>query len=249
ETEAGCGILEEPELTLLSSGDVSAAESDAEHSSRAKMKEDKINHPAHVAQAEPNAFPEEPGFLPLAPDADCSAFLRPGEGPSKAQYPDGGRLPSRQTAVMLLEFTAPPRGLRESFLKRKKNFIQKSVRRVEEMKNRERGKEKLEARQSQRREAEKSSRQKEPRLASGRRGVVASGLKKVGEVKVSSPDSRKPGEAAANQQTSRQPDQLAEGRIRKEETTRQETYAKNREKAKEFEKKMLEKLRAKKTWK
>ncbi|XP_075772882.1 centrosomal protein of 295 kDa-like isoform X3 [Pelodiscus sinensis] len=41
--------------------------------------------------------------------------------------------------------------------------------------------------------------------------------------------------------------QLAEVKSRKEEKSRQETYAKNREKAKEFQKKTLEKLRAKKT--
>ncbi|KFQ31635.1 Centrosomal protein KIAA1731, partial [Merops nubicus] len=165
--------------------------------------------------------------------------------------------------VMLMEFAATHRSLQESFSKTKKNFIQKSLKRVEEIKN-EREKEKPEASQFQRSKPEKLCRQKGSLLISGKKGAAANQLKKVGEVKVSSPEDRKSGEMEMHQRTSRHGmstsgrswvckrrlyNQLAEVKIRKEEKTRQETYARNREKAKEFQKKMLEKLRAKKNWK
>ncbi|KFQ05172.1 CE295 protein, partial [Haliaeetus albicilla] len=248
ETESGRGIMEEPELTLVSSNDISIAESDIEHTNQEKIEEDKIKNLACVDQREFNVFTEEREFLPLSPDTDYSVFVRP-DSSSKAWSPNDSHFPSHQTAVMLLEFAATPGSLQESFLKRKKNFIQKSLKRVEEIKNKERENEKPETRQFQRGKSEKLSRQKESFLISGKKGAVANQLKKVGEVKVSSPEDRKSGEVEMHQRTSRLYNQLAEVKIRKEEKTRQETYAKNREKAKEFQKKMLEKLRAKKTWK
>ncbi|KFQ87461.1 Centrosomal protein KIAA1731, partial [Phoenicopterus ruber ruber] len=248
ETESGRGIMEEPELTLISSNDISIAESDVEHINQEKIKEDKINNPVCVDQSEFSVFTEEREFLPLAPDADYSVFVRP-DSSSKAQSPHDSHVPSHQTAVMLLEFPSTPGNLQESFLKRKKNFIQKSLKRVEEIKNKERKNEKPEAKQFQRGKTEKLSRRKESFLISGKKDAVANQLKKVGEVKVSSPEDRKSGEMEMHQRTSRLYNELAEVKIRKEEKTRQETYAKNREKAKEFQKKMLEKLRAKKTWK
>ncbi|XP_017693298.1 PREDICTED: centrosomal protein of 295 kDa isoform X3 [Lepidothrix coronata] len=179
ETESGRGIMEEPELTLISSNDISTAESDIEHINQQKI-EDKIDNPNCVGQSECNVFTEERELLPLAPDADYSAFTRPDSSP-KAQSPNNSHRPSHRTA--------------------------------------------------------------------GKNGAVASQLKKVGEVRVSSPEDRKAGEIEMHQRTSRLYNQLEEVKIRKEEKTRQETYAKNREKAKEFQKKMLEKLRAKKSWK
>ncbi|NXX53895.1 CE295 protein, partial [Scopus umbretta] len=249
ETESGYGIMEEPELTLISSNDISIAESDIEHINQEKIKEDKINNPACTDQSGLNVFTEEREFLPLAPDVDYSMFVRP-DSPSKALSPNDSHFPSRQTAVMLLEFASTPGNLQESFLRRKKNFIQKSLKRVEEIKNKERNNEKLEAKQFQRGKSEKLSRQKESFLISEKKkGAVANQLKKVGEVKVSSPEDRKSGDMEMHQRTSRLCNQLAEVKIRKEEKTRQETYAKNREKAKEFQKKILEKLRAKTPWK
>uniref|UniRef100_A0A8B9PRG3 ALMS motif domain-containing protein n=1 Tax=Apteryx owenii TaxID=8824 RepID=A0A8B9PRG3_APTOW len=240
ETESGHGIMEEPELTLISSNDISIAESDVEHTSQEKTKEDKISNLACVDQSEFNFFTEEGEFLPLAPDADYLVFRRP-ESSFSAQSPN---------EVMLLEFASVPGSLQESFLKRKKNFIQKSLRRVEEIKNKERKNEKPEAGQFQRRKTEMLSRQKESSLTTEKKGAATKQLKKVGEVKVSSPEDRKSAEIKMHQRTSRLYHQLAEVKIRKEEITRQETYAKNREKAKEFQKKTLEKLRArKKPWK
>ncbi|XP_066845985.1 centrosomal protein of 295 kDa isoform X3 [Anser cygnoides] len=248
ETESGHGIMEEPELTLISSNDISIVESDVEHANQEKREEDKISNPARVDKSDLNDFTEEREFLPLVPDADYSMFVRP-DSSSRAQNPNDGQHPSHQTAVMLLEFPSASGSLQESFLKRKKSFIQKSLERVEEIKNRERKNEKPEAKQFQRRKSEKLSRQKESFLLTGKKGAVVNQLKKVGEVKVSSPEDRKSGEVEMHQRTSRLYNQLEEVKNRKEEKKRQETYAKNREKAKEFQKKMLEKLRAKKTGK
>ncbi|NXW54885.1 CE295 protein, partial [Eurystomus gularis] len=248
ETESGRGIMEEPDLTLISSNDISIAESDTEHPNQEEMKADKINDPACVGHSEFDVFTEEREFAPLAPDADSSACVGP-DSSSRGRSPNDSPSPSRQTAAMLLEFAAAPASLQESFLKRKKNFIQKSLRRVEEIKNKERETEKPEARQLQRLKSEKLSRQKESCLFSGKKGAVAHQLKKVGEVKVSSPEDRRSGEMETHQGVSRLYSQHAEVKIRKEEKIRQQTYAKNREKAKEFQKKMLEKLRAKKNWK
>ncbi|KFP33078.1 Centrosomal protein KIAA1731, partial [Colius striatus] len=243
EAELGHGIMEEPELTLISSSDISIAESDIEHSDRDKIKDDKIHNPECVDQSEFNVFTEGREFLPLAPEADYSALVRSNSSP-KGQSPHDSHFPSHQTAVMLLEFAATPRSLQDSFLKRKKNFIQKSLKRVEEIKNRE--KEKPEARQFQRGKSEKLSKQ-ESCLLSGKKGAVANQLKKVGEVKVSSPEDRSSAAMEKQQHTLRLYHQLKEVKMRKEEKTSQETYAKNKEKAQEFQKKMLEKLRAKKT--
>ncbi|XP_068001814.1 centrosomal protein of 295 kDa isoform X2 [Melanerpes formicivorus] len=245
ETESGRGIMEEPELTLLSSNDVSIAESDIGHTNQEK-KEDKISNPAHVDQSELNAFTKEQEFSPLAPDADYSVLVRP-DGSSTAQSASASPFPPHQTAVMLLEFAATPGSLQETFLKRKKSFIQKSLKRVEGIKNREENK--PEARQFQRGKSERSNRPKEAFLIPGKKGAVANQLKKMEVVKVSSPEGRKSGETEKHHHTSRVCSQLAEVKTRKEEKSRQETYARNREKAKEFQKKMLDKLRAKRTWK
>ncbi|XP_030921856.1 centrosomal protein of 295 kDa [Geospiza fortis] len=248
ETESGHGIMEEPELTLVSSNDISIVESDIEHPNQEKIKEDAMDNSACVDQSECNVYTEEREFLPLTPDADDSAFIKPDSSP-KAQSSDKSHCPSHQTAVMLLEFAATPGSLQKSFLKRKQNFIQESLKRVEAIKNKDRENEKLQARKLLGGKSENlRSRQKESGLRSGKNGALASQLKKVGEVKVS-PEDRKSGEIEMHQRTSRLYNQLAEVKIRNEEKTRQETYAKNREKAKEFQKKMLEKLRAKKTCK
>ncbi|NXK94648.1 CE295 protein, partial [Formicarius rufipectus] len=252
ETESGHGIMEEPELTLISSNDISIAESDIEHINQEKI-EDKIDNPECEGQSECSVFTEEREFLPLDPDANYSApdthysaFTRLDSSP-KTQSANNSHCPSHPTAVMHLEFAATPGSLQKSFLKRKQNFIHVSLKRVEEIKNRE--KEKPEGRKLQRRSEELRTRQKEFSLISGKNGAVPSQLKKVEKVKISSPENRKSEEIEMHQRTSRLYNQLEEVKIRKEEKARQETYAKNREKAKEFQKKMLEKLRAKKSWK
>ncbi|XP_053871621.1 centrosomal protein of 295 kDa isoform X2 [Malaclemys terrapin pileata] len=243
ETESGHGIMEEPELTLISSNDISVAESDLEHISQEKKRKNKLDSLAYAGQSELKSCSEGRDFLPLDPEADYSVFTLP-DYSAIAQSPNEDQSPLHQSAVMLLEFTSTPGSLQESFLRRKKNFIQKSSKRVEEIKNRERCSEKPQAKLFQR---DKTERFNMPKEDSPTSGAVVSQLKKVGEVKVCSPEDKRSADVQMQQRTLRLYNQLAEVKIRKEEKSRQETYAKNREKAREFQKKTLEKLRAKKT--
>ncbi|XP_026507387.1 centrosomal protein of 295 kDa isoform X2 [Terrapene carolina triunguis] len=243
ETESGHGIMEEPELTLISSNDISVAESDSEHISQEKKRKNKFDSLAYAGQSELKSCSEGREFLPLDPEADYSVFTLP-DYSAIAQSPNEDQSPLHQSAVMLLEFTSTPGSLQESFLRRKKNFIQKSSKRVEEIKNRERSSEKPQAKLFQR---DKTERFNMPKEDSPTSGAVVSQLKKVGEVKVCSPEDKRSADVQMQQRTLRLYNQLTEVKIRKEEKSRQETYAKNREKAKEFQKKTLEKLRAKKT--
>ncbi|OXB78218.1 UNVERIFIED_CONTAM: hypothetical protein H355_006161, partial [Colinus virginianus] len=283
ETESGRGIMEEPELTLVSSNDISIAESDTEHMNQEKRSEGKTKDPACVDRSAISVLPETSTFSTQS--RDQSTFLEVRTSDLSIQR--GNLMASPETSkpnvtseecfkenitveqirvnilqgmhwnvrvskggffaesekrldfsfsVMLLESVSAPGSLQESFLKRKKDFIQKSLKRVEEIKQRERKTEKPEGRQLQRRKPETLSRQKECRLIPGKKGAVVHQLKKVGEVKVSSPEDRKAREAEMYQRTSRLYNQLSEVKTRKEEKTRQETYAENRERAKEFQK-------------
>uniref|UniRef100_A0A674K9H2 ALMS motif domain-containing protein n=2 Tax=Terrapene triunguis TaxID=2587831 RepID=A0A674K9H2_9SAUR len=176
ETESGHGIMEEPELTLISSNDISVAESDSEHISQEKKRKNKFDSLAYAGQSELKSCSEQGReFLPLDPEADYSVFTLP-DYSAIAQSPNEDQSPLHQSA-----------------------------------------------------------------------GAVVSQLKKVGEVKVCSPEDKRSADVQMQQRTLRLYNQLTEVKIRKEEKSRQETYAKNREKAKEFQKKTLEKLRAKKT--
>ncbi|XP_065437659.1 centrosomal protein of 295 kDa isoform X13 [Chrysemys picta bellii] len=233
ETESGHGIMEEPELTLISSNDISVAESDSEHISQEKKRKNKLDSLAYAGQSELKSCSEQGrDFLPLDPEADYSVFTLP-DYSAIAQSPNEDQSPLHQSAVMLLEFTSTPGSLQESFLRRKKNFIQKSSKRVEEIKKRERCSEKPQAKLFQR---DKTERFNMPKEDSPTSGAVVSQLKKVGEVKVCSPEDKRSADVQMQQRTLRLYNQLAEVKIRKEEKSRQETYAKNREKAKEFQK-------------
>lgn len=50
--------MEEPELTLISSSDISIVESDIEHPNQEKIKKDAMDNPAGVDQSECNVFTE-----------------------------------------------------------------------------------------------------------------------------------------------------------------------------------------------
>nr|XP_032632498.1 centrosomal protein of 295 kDa isoform X4 [Chelonoidis abingdonii] len=172
ETESGHGIMEEPELTLISSTDISVAESDSEHISQEKKRKNKFDSLAYVGQSELKSCSEGREFLPLDPEADYSVFT-PSNYSTIAQSPNEDQSPLHRSA-----------------------------------------------------------------------GAVVSQLKKVEEVKVCSPEDRRSADVQMQQRTLRLYNQLAEVKIRKEEKSRQETYAKNREKAKEFQKKLAAKLLA-----
>ncbi|XP_008707603.1 centrosomal protein of 295 kDa-like [Ursus maritimus] len=128
---------------------------------------------------------------------------------------------------------ALPGSLQEAFIKRKKSFMERSSQRQKEIKNKIRIPENSQIRIVE----EKPT------------GSSVSRLKGVNKVKVrvSLPEDRKTAQALMHQRTLRSYNQLAEVKKQREEKAKQDAYAQNRARAKEFHKKTLEKLRAKNT--
>nr|KAF6342646.1 centrosomal protein 295 [Pipistrellus kuhlii] len=192
ETESGHGIMEEPELTLVSSSDISITEMDFANLS--------------IEEKDDAKSFQESEFLPLVPDQKTAAV----------------------SAETLSKFTAVPGSLQEAFAKRKKSFIERSCQRQKEIRN------KIHV-----------SRNTESQVvkATLNIGSPVSGLKS--KVKVSLSKDRKTAQILKNQRTPRLHNQLAEVKGQNEEKAKQEAYAQNIARAKEFHKKTLEKLRAK----
>ncbi|CAK6448876.1 unnamed protein product [Pipistrellus nathusii] len=192
ETESGHGIMEEPELTLVSSSDISITEMDFANLSIEEKNEAK-------------SF-QESEFLPLVPDQKTAAVC----------------------AETLSKFTAAPGSLQEAFAKRKKSFIERSCQRQKEIRN------KIHV-----------SRNTESQVVKATLNIGSPVSSLKSKVKVSLSKDRKIAQNLKNQRTPRLHNQLAEVKGQKEEKAKQEAYAQNRARAKEFHKKTLEKLRAK----
>ncbi|XP_069746928.1 uro-adherence factor A [Narcine bancroftii] len=149
---------------------------------------------------------------------------------------------SQKSEVMIFEFEPSGKTLNEAVLKRKQKFLTNSAKRVQDLKRREKSgimKSELHTRPM--------SLKKEQTSQFAAPSSLTAHLKMVGEVKVSTPEDRKTVEVEMRQRTLRLYNQLEEVKNKKKEVTRQTVCARNREKAKEFQKKMLEKLRANKT--
>ncbi|XP_015744690.2 centrosomal protein of 295 kDa, partial [Python bivittatus] len=225
ETLTGRGIMEESELTLISSNDISIAESELLHGDHSEVRN----------------CPQSRGFFPLNPEVEefCTQLGYPSVTPSSKNDSDQKSKPG---GIILSELAPVHGSLQESFLKRKKDFIERSLKRMEKLKNRERSFEKTQTKASQLKKTQLHKR-KENWTPSG---AAVNRLKKV-EEKGCSPAERKVAAVQMQQRTSRLYNNLSEVKNRKEEKDRRENYARNRERAKEFQKKTLEKLRARKT--
>nr|XP_008260832.2 centrosomal protein of 295 kDa isoform X3 [Oryctolagus cuniculus] len=210
ETESGHGIMEEPELTLVSTSDISIAETDFANLTLEEKEENEAKSCFQVSE-----------FLPLVPETETSDHL-----PLSECSTDKSATVSTET---LLEFTAIPGSLQEAFVKRKKSFIQRSCQRQKEIRNKIRISENSQI---------KTAKEKPPT------GSFVNRLKGVSKVRVSVPEDRK----TTHQRALRLYNQLAEVKQQKEEKAKQEAFAQNRARAKEFHKKTLQKLRAKNTW-
>ncbi|XP_078258834.1 centrosomal protein 295 isoform X2 [Rhinoraja longicauda] len=149
---------------------------------------------------------------------------------------------TQKSEVMIFEFKPSAKILNETILKRKQKFLTNSAKRVEDLKREKNGKLKSELHTQIPLKEEHTSAFAAP-------SSVAVQLKMVGEVKVSTPEDRKAAEVEMRQRTHRLYNQLAEVKTKKKEVTRQTVCARNREKAKEFQRKTLEKLRANKVCK
>ncbi|XP_060090921.1 centrosomal protein of 295 kDa [Heteronotia binoei] len=238
ERQMGRGIMEEPDLTLISSNDVSIASSDLELLKQRGSGTEETGRLSRRNHSE--SCPESGEFLPLNAEVNDSISTQrecPGRSPKEDCYQN------QKPETMLLEFPSAPGSLQELFLKRKKKFIEGSSKRLEKIKSREQ----CSAKPPLKAPPQKPTKCHKPKENLPPSGAAASHLKKVVEVKVCSVEDRKTAEMEMHQRTSRLYNNLNEVKIRKEERERREIYAKNREKAKEFQKKTLEILRAKKT--
>ncbi|XP_066226741.1 centrosomal protein of 295 kDa isoform X1 [Saccopteryx leptura] len=209
ETESGHGIMEEPELTLVSTSDISIAEMDFANLTLEEKKEDEEKS-SQVTE-----------FLPHVPETE------------NPDCPAGSELPLERSptvpAETLPKFTPVSGSLQEAFVKRKKSFIERCCQRQTEIRNK--------------------NRLSESQVIKGKTstGSPVSHLKCLSQVRVSLPEDRKTTKVLMHQRALRLYNQLAEVKQQKEEKAKQDAYAQNRARAKEFHKKTLEKLRAKNT--
>lgn len=219
DSESMRGILEEPDLTLISLNDSSIVCSEP---------------PVTLIADHQDGNTSQNIFHPLEPEVDASG-LAPDQSAA-------GMSLSQHFAEMSLEFTSTPGSLQDAFLRKKKHFIENSAKRIQEIKQKDR---------FPKQEGETSNLSDVPVLLGDRRSscepALSDGgqLKKVVEVRVCTPEERKLSEIEMHQRTIRLYNRLGEVKTRKEEKMRQETYSKNREKAKEYKKRTLEKLRTK----
>ncbi|XP_063112298.1 centrosomal protein of 295 kDa isoform X2 [Cavia porcellus] len=203
ETESGHGIMEEPELTLVSNSDISIAETDFANLTLEEKTENETKSCFQVSE-----------FLPVVSETSV--------------YP----LVSELSKDRSTGSTAMPESLQEAFVKRKKSFIERSYQRQKEIRNKTRV-------------CEHSQLKTVKEKPSTGKGSLISGLKAVNKVKVCFPEDRRMAQALMHKRALRLYNQLSEVQQQKEEKAKQEAYAQNRAKAKEFHKKTLEKLRAK----
>ncbi|XP_048201585.1 centrosomal protein of 295 kDa [Perognathus longimembris pacificus] len=185
ETESGHGIMEEPDLTLVSSSDISIAETDF-----ANLTIEERNESNSVQVNE---------FLPFISATEASDYT-----------------PTVSTAM--------PETLQAAFMQEKESFMARSYQRQKELSSK--------------------TQISENSLI----GTDSAGHHKdVNDVRVCLPEDRQNEQAIMPRRVKRLCNQLAEVKQQKEEKAKQEVYAQNRAKAKEFHKKTLEKLRAKNT--
>lgn len=115
ETESGHGIMEEPELTLTSTSDISIAEMDFANLTLEEKRENEAKSCFQVSE-----------FLPLLSETENS------------DYPAMSEHPLERPTVCGETFsrcTAAPESLQEAFIKRKKAFIERSSQRQKEIKD------------------------------------------------------------------------------------------------------------------
>ncbi|XP_071351833.1 centrosomal protein of 295 kDa isoform X2 [Trachinotus anak] len=255
------GILEQSEITLASLTDTTLQDQETTITEEEGIWEDK--HPAGVREEGQKGQETERSDSTLLPE-------------EKVEDED------QTHPVTFLEFQwGPSRGLQEVNQQKRRALLQRSSRRMEDIKAkgalakiqdeiqapseaREQSKaeqcqpvtckaktksepqhktNKSKGGQTEQQQTEKSGfiKQRKPQLPPP---VSDSRLKKVDEVKIYTPEQRKQDVSKMHQRTQRLYEQLEEVKQQRTIRSRQEAYAKNRLKAKEFHKKTLEKLRA-----
>ncbi|XP_068936309.1 centrosomal protein of 295 kDa isoform X3 [Petaurus breviceps papuanus] len=212
ETTSGHGIMEEAEPTLISSSDSSVTDSDLENLIREENKGSELKDCFHVKQ---DSELKE-GYSLWKPDLTLTEL--PEERPSSSfQCPDSFR-----------DFSSAPGSLQEVFVKKNNSFIEQSSQRQKEIKNKAQTSGKSQPKSALEIESKKHPVERKPSEP------IINQLKKVNEVKVCFPEDRKIAKALTHQRTLRLYNELAEVKLQKEENSRREAYARNRERAKEF---------------
>ncbi|XP_032156405.1 centrosomal protein of 295 kDa-like isoform X1 [Sapajus apella] len=223
ETESGHGIMEEPELTLVSTSDISIAETDFANLTLEEKGEDEAKSCSQVSE-----------FLPLVSETEGS------------DYPAVSELSIEKPKTASTE--SPPRftpisgSLQEAFINRKKTFMERSHQRQKEITIKEkpsigssvshlRGVNKVRALPEDRKTTQALRHQRSLRYCWFLQRVMFSAMFVSNSIEI----------------LYRLYNQLAEVKQQKEEKAKQAAYAQNRARAKEFHKKTLEKLRAKNT--
>ncbi|XP_068411781.1 centrosomal protein of 295 kDa isoform X2 [Eschrichtius robustus] len=201
ETECGHGIMEEPELTLISNSDISIAEVDFANLTLEEKRENEAKSCFQVSE-----------FLPLLSETQNS------DCPAASEH--SVEKPPAVCAETLSKFTATPGSLQEAFIKRKKAFMERSSQRQKEIRNKIR-----------------VSGSSQTKIVKEKpTGSFVSHLKGVNKVRVSLPEDRKTAQAHMHQRALRLYHQLPEVKKQKEEKAKQDAYAQNRARAKEFHK-------------
>ncbi|XP_078513089.1 centrosomal protein of 295 kDa isoform X2 [Lissotriton helveticus] len=240
----GHGIMEEPDLTLISLNDSCVTVPDLEVVHQAENQDCKFNTLPNINDGSKlEGCGSKDRFTISQPDKENQICILP-ESSTQDESPGTDTPLTQEFAAMHLSVPSSPENLQKAFLKKKRDFIQQSSKRLEEIK--------IKPRHSKKPAQTVLSKKESPQLASQTDSPLGSDhispdpqLKKVAQVKVCTPGDRKTAEVEMHQRTLRLYNQLEEVKTKMMEKTRHETYAKNRGKAKEFHKKTLEKLRAK----
>ncbi|XP_060682927.1 centrosomal protein of 295 kDa [Hemiscyllium ocellatum] len=232
EIESNIGIMEEPELPQLSLNDSTLVDEELGQTSpiKSNTSQNEFQTFTQVNELQPSKLKTTDHAITSLHNlevADCKI----------------NHMASSQNSpkAMIFQFDSPTKILNEVVLKRKHKFLANSKKRVEDMKRKGRSGEV----NSELLNRKIPLKQEQPSVFAST--SVAAYLKMVGEVKVSTPEDRKAAELEMRERTFRLYSQLDEVKTRKKEVTRQLECTRNREKAKEFQKKTLEKLRAMKT--
>ncbi|GCB61720.1 hypothetical protein scyTo_0011363 [Scyliorhinus torazame] len=232
EIESDVGIMEEPELTQLTLNDSSLVDDELgqEFPIENLTSKNELN--------EFQAFSQASGLQPKLDTTDLtiSTLHTLTVANHKLNYKESS--PQKFPTVMIFEFESPKVRI-EAVLKKKHKFLANSAKRLEDMKRKERS---GVVQSVEHCKKPIPLKQEQTLFASS----LAAQLKMVGEVRVSTPEDRRDVEIEMRQRTLRLYSQLDEVKNRKKKVTSQIVCARNREKVKEFQKKTLEKLRAKK---
>ncbi|XP_061426212.1 centrosomal protein of 295 kDa [Lethenteron reissneri] len=225
------GILEEPELTLVTLTDT---ESSVQHELSLDVTlEGDTRPPAEddeVTGRTPGRATDSPGQQQPGPSASLQST----------------------SEVVVSGCGHSASSLQEAFQRRKRDFIVQSEKRVREARRREQAVPSATAQRARERSArERSGRERAGGAAPAKLVDVPvsaqkCSLKKVGEVKVVTSADRKSAEEEAVKRTARLYERLEEVKSKREAEQRKDVSTRNREKAKAFHQKTLEKLRSKK---